>query len=250
MLINERPFSDADIDSIRSNCVMDNNPKKVACLHINTGGYIYIPLLNEQEELIGGNNINLENVILIRLCHRNIEFDSRDDERIGLYIPINNKDIEIGSKIQSDGKTWEVARKRSFNKYELDYVESAYVGTFEPHRYVLFFWKDGRQTKIPLSRFGVACPVGSSIDLLKASLVTYHLEGYGNFLRVEVNENTNKTEDNQIKKRAAKEQEEDEKTNNKNTAWSCKEIITLLVRGVIFILCVLFLYVLFSMSNL
>lgn len=250
-LINARPFNDAEIDSTQSNCVMDNNPPKVACLHTKAGGYIYIQILNKQEELIRGNKIDLKNVILVRLCHRNIGLDSKDDERIGIYIPINNKDIEIGSKIKLDDNAWEVVGKRPFNKDEIDYVQSAYVSTYKPDKYVLFFLKNGGQTKIPLSPFGVDCPIGSSIDLKKANLVTFYREGDGNVLRVEVNsktnENTNKTEDNRIKKRAAKEHEEDEKTKNKNSVWNYKKIINLLGEIIRIILVVLFLsFVIYS----
>ena len=250
-LIDSHPFNDAEIDSIRSNCVMDNNAPKVACLRTKGGGYIYIQTLNKQEELIRGNKIDLKNVILVRLCHINIGFDSKFKERLCIYIPINNKDIGIGSKIQLDGNAWEVVGKRPFNKDEIDYVQSAYVSTYEPDKYVLFFMKNGGQTKIPLSPFGVDFPIGSSVDLAKANLVTYYREGDGKYLRVEVKsktyENTNKTEDNRIKKRAAKEQEEDEKTKNTKTVWNYKIIINLLGEIIWVILVVLFLsFVIYS----
>ena len=186
-LINTRPFNDAEIDSVRSNCVMDNNPQKVACLHIKTGGYIFISICNDQEELIRGENIDIKTVELVRLCHRNFGFDSKDDEIIGIYIPINNKALILGSKIHLNGKAWEVVGKRQFNKYEIDFVQAACISNNKPDKYVLFFLKDGRQFKIPLSRFGVDCPTGSSIDLKKANLVTYYREGDGNVLWVEVN---------------------------------------------------------------
>lgn len=186
--INTRPFNEAELDSIRSNCVMDNSPQKVICLHIKSGGYIYIPTFNEQKELIRGENIDIKTVELVRLCYRNFGFDSKDDEIIGIYIPINNKALILGSKIHLNGKAWEVVGKRQFNKYEIDFVQAACISNNKPDKYVLFFMKDGRQFKIPLSRAGVDCPIGSSIDLKKANLVTYNRKGDGNVLMVEVND--------------------------------------------------------------
>lgn len=241
-LINTRPFNDAEIDSVRSNCVMDNNPQKVVRLHIKIGGYIYFTAFNEQDELVRGDKIDLKSVELVKLRHSNIGFDSKDDETIGIYIPINNKEIQIGAKIRRYGKDWEVYKKRPFNNFELDFVQSALVTTDKPDKYVLFFMKDGKQHKIPLSRQGVDCPIGSSIDLQNASLVTFYREGYGNELFVEVNsKKIEKNDENEDKSKiATKEKKEVEEGNNKRTVRNYKKLINILGKVVWFILGILF----------
>ena len=88
--------------------------------------------------------------------------------------------------LQVYGESWMKVNERAFNADEIAAVRSNSVVNSNFGKSVCFFMKGGGQTYIPLSKQGADAPLGSSIDMSTAKLVTLHRQGDGNILRVEL----------------------------------------------------------------
>lgn len=90
--------------------------------------------------------------------------------------------------------SWQVTGNRNFSEEEINAVRNNVVvdgkldeKTGEKYgKSVCFFMMKGGQTYIPLSNRGNDAPIGSSIDMRTAKLLTLHREGDGNIMRVEI----------------------------------------------------------------
>ena len=235
-IINDRPFNDKEINYIRSNCVMDNKPKKVARLRIKPGGYIYIPLISEVEDLPVGSTIDLKSVKLVRLGRWGTGLNRSDHEVIiRMSIQKYHKEEDIGSKIYIDGEKWEIIGKRALNNMELEYVSYACIVYNKPTKHVLFFTKEGNQHTIPLSEDGEDYPIGSSIDLKNAHVVTCFREGDGSVIRIRVY-HSNHNECTDANKKSIKDKEKVLQNDNKKcTIDSKKNLRTKLYDNMFFI---------------
>lgn len=83
------------------------------------------------------------------------------------------------------GEKWQVIASRNFNSNEIGSVRSNTVVSSQYGKSVCFFMIGGGQTYIPLGKESENIPLGSSIDMTKAKLVTLERTGDGRIVRVE-----------------------------------------------------------------
>ena len=84
------------------------------------------------------------------------------------------------------GENWRKINERSFNDAEIKSVRTNSVVNSQYGKSVCFIMVGGGQTYIPLSKQGNDAPIGSSIDMSTAKLVTLTRTGEGEILRVEI----------------------------------------------------------------
>ena len=92
----------------------------------------------------------------------------------------------VFGSLQKYGENWQKVAERNFNADEIKAVRSNSVVESQYGKSVCFFLAGGGQSYIPLSKQGNDAPLGSSIDMTAAKLVTLHREGDGDIVRVEL----------------------------------------------------------------